>query len=249
MRNKFLLAFIAALTAALVLAAGLGLGLAGFNPPAAQAQIPAPGTITVVGEGKVKGSPDMAQANIGVEVFGSDITQATSEAAQMMEQVMAALTAQGVAEGDIQTSYYNVWVERPYTPDGSQSTEVIYHVNNNLLVTIRDLTKVTTTLGAAIEAGANSINGVTFSIADPSALQSQARQLAVENGKATAEELATLNGVTLGQVVSVSEIISSGVYPYSDVAAAQGLGGGGAGPIVPGEVEISTQLQISYAIE
>jgi hypothetical protein len=250
MRNKFLLTFISALTAVLVLvAAGLVLGAAWFNPPAAQAQAPAPGTITVVGEGKVKGSPDMAQANIGVEVFGFDITQATNEAAQIMEQVMAALKAQGVAESDIQTSYYNVWVERPYAPDGSQSTEVIYHVNNNLLVTIRDLTQVTTILGAAIEAGANSINGVTFSIADPSALQSQARQLAVENGKATAEELAALNGVTLGQVVSVSEVISSGVYPYSDVAAVQGYGGGGAGPIVPGEVEISTQLQIAYAIE
>jgi uncharacterized protein YggE len=217
---------------------------------AAQATPVASRTITVVGEGKVRTQPDTAQASIGVEVVGRDIQEATSEAGAIMEQLLNVFTEQGIAEQDIQTSYYNVWVERPFNPESGQAGEPIYHVNNNVTVTIRDLNTVTTVLGAAIEAGANSINGVTFSVADPAELQSEARQRAVDDAMATAQELASMNGVTVGEVVSVNEVISAMPYYFGEQAmAAQGLGGGGAGPISPGEVEVTTQLAITYAIE
>ena len=259
MQNKYQLLGIAAITAALVLLfSGLVLGLVGFNLPitetlardaAAQTESTMPRNITVIGEGRVKAKPDIAQAGIGVEIVGSDVKQASSDAAAAMEALLAALKAQGVTENDIQTSYYNIWVERPYNPDGSQSTEVIYHVSNTVQVTIRDLSKVTTTLGAAIEAGANTINSVNFNLADPSELEVQARQEAVENAKATAEELATLNGVTLGEVTSVSEVITSEPLLSTASYAAEGIGGGAAGPLSPGEVEVTVQLQVSYATQ
>jgi uncharacterized protein YggE len=156
-----------------------------------------------------------------------------------------------VAENDIQTSYYNVWVERPYTPQGQPGTDVLYHVSNNVMVTIRDLDTVTPVLGAAIEAGANNINSVSFSIEDPTPLRAQVQELAVADALAEAQELAGLNGVELGEVVSVSEVISSGAYYVSELSAAQqgGFGGGGAGPISPGNVEVSVQLEVSYAIQ
>jgi uncharacterized protein YggE len=256
MQNKYQLLGMAVITAALMLLfSGLVFGLVGFNLPVAEAQAAQTGTtisrnITVVGEGKVRVQPDIAQATIGVEVVNSDVKQASSDAAAAMEAILTALKAQGVADNDIQTSYYNIWVERPYNPDGSQSTEAIYHVSNTVQVTIRDLSKVTTTLGAAIEAGANTINSVTFNVADPSELEAQARQEAVDNAKATAEELATLNGVTLGEVISVSEVIVGGPIPLINASyAAEGIGGGAAGPLSPGEVEITVQLQVSYAIQ
>jgi uncharacterized protein YggE len=256
MQNKYQLLSIAVITAALVLLfSGLVFSVVGFNLPVTEAQAAQTGTtnarnITVVGEGKVRAQPDIAQATIGVEVVNSDVKQASSDAAATMEAILTALTAQGVAESDIQTSYYNIWVERPYNPDGSQSTEAIYHVSNTVQVTIRDLSKVTTTLGAAIEAGANTINSVTFSVADTTELEAQARQEAVDNAKATAEELATMNGVTLGEVISVSEVIVGGPIPLMSTSyAAEGIGGGAAGPLSPGEVEITVQLQVSYAIQ
>ena len=259
MQNKYQLLGIAAITAALVLLlSGLVLGLVGFNLPiteaqarnaAAQTESTMPRNITVIGEGKVKAKPDIAQAGIGVEIVGSDVKQASSDAAAAMEKLLTALKAQGVAENDIQTSYYNVWVERPYSPDGSQSTEVIYHVSNTVQITIRDLSKVTTILGAAIEAGANTINSVNFNLADSSKLEVQARQEAVKNAKATAEELAALNGVTLGEVTSVSEVITAQPLYSTASYAAEGIGGGAAGPLSPGEVEVTIQLQVSYAIQ
>ncbi len=256
MRSKFQLFTLTVASAAVVLLiGGLVWGWVGVNLPIADAQASAAAqaesgvrTITVVGEGRIKAQPDIAQASIGVEIINSDVKQASDEAASTMEAVLTALKAQGVADNDIQTSYYNIWVERPYSPEGTPSTQAIYHVSNNVQVTIRDLSKVTTALGAAIEAGANTINSVTFNIADPTQLRSQAREQAVEHARVAAEELATLNGVTLGEVVSVSEVISPLPFYGGEFAAAQGVGGGG-GPLLPGEVEVTMQLEVTYAIQ
>lgn len=256
MKTKFQLYLTAAISAAVIVLAG-GLVLRGTsaapaeasNVAAAQAQAEsgAGRTITVVGQGKVEAEPDMAQANIGVEIVGPDVKQTSAEASQTMEAILSALQAQGVAEDDIQTSFFNVWVERPFNPQGSSGGgEVLYHVNNNVQVTIRDLEQVTTILGAAIEAGANNINSVNFNVSDPSQVRSEARKLAVDNALAKAQELADLNGVGVGEVVSVSEVIG-GSPAFSELSAA-GLGGGG-GPILPGDVEISVQLQVTYAIQ
>jgi uncharacterized protein YggE len=228
----------------------------GFAPSAAQAQTVAettstlPHTITVVGEGTVKIKPDIAQSNIGVEVMKPTVREASSGARDVMKAVLKALKEQGVDEKDIQTSGFSVWVERPYTQEG-QPGEPIYHVSNQVAVTIRDLETVETVLGATIEAGANSIYGVTFSLANPGRVESEARKKAVDDARAKAQELAALNGVKLGDVVSVSEVIGGrgGYYAggFREAAVSAGMGGGG-GPIAPGELELALQLEIVYAI-
>ena len=198
--------------AILLLAGVLFFARTGFVPSAAQAQAVAettstlPRTITVVGEGTVKIKPDIAQANIGVEVIRPTVKAASSGAKESMDAVLQALKEQGVDEKDIQTSGFSVWTERPYGPEGP-SDEVLYHVSNQVAVTIRDLDTVGTVLDAAIEAGANNIYGVTFSLDDPSQVESKAREKAVADAQAKARELATLNDVEVGDVVSVSEVI------------------------------------------
>ena len=245
--------------AAMALVVGvLAFARAGFAPSAAQAQTAAettsalPRTITVVGEGTVKIKPDVAQANIGVEVIRPTVKAASSGAKDSMEAVLQALKEQGVDEKDIQTSGFSVWTERPYGPEGPSSDELLYHVSNQVAVIIRELDTVGTVLDAAIEAGANNIYGVTFSLADPSQVESEARKKAVADAQAKAQELAALNDVELGDVVSVSEVIGGRGGYYTGVvreaAVAAGLGGGG-GPIAPGELELALQLEIVYTVQ
>jgi uncharacterized protein YggE len=240
----------------LLLAGVLVFARSGFVPSAAQAQTVAettstlPRTITVVGEGTVKIKPDIAQANIGVEVIRPTVKAASSGAKESMDAVLQALKEQGVDEKDIQTSGFSVWTERPYGPEGP-ADEVLYHVSNQVAVTIRDLDTVGTVLDAAIEAGANNIYGVTFSLDDPSQVESEAREKAVSDAQAKAQELAVLNDVELGDVVSVSEVIGGRGGYYTGVvreAAVSGVGGGG-GPIAPGELEVTLQLEIVYTVQ
>lgn len=256
MENHRLRIVVATGVSVLLLAGVLALARTGFALPAAQAQTHAeatstlPRTITVVGEGKVRIKPDIAQATIGVDVMKSTVKEASSGARDVMKAVLKVLKEQGVAEKDIQTSGFSVYAERPYSPEGP-SEEVLYHVSNQVLVTIRDLDTVETVLGATMEAGANNIYGVTFSLADPSQVESEARKKAVDDAKAKAQELATLNGLKLGDVVSVSEVVGArgGYYTGFPRAVAVEMGGGGGGPISPGELELTMQLEIVYAVQ
>ena len=254
MRTRQLWITITASTLLLVLVGVLVLGQAQFAPPVAQAQTGAevPRTITVVGEGTVRIKPDMAQANIGVEVMKSSVQEASSATAATMESVLTALQQQGIEEKDIQTSGYSIWVDRPYGPEGLPSESPVYRVSNNVSVTIRDLDNIGAVLDAAIAAGANNIYGITFSLDDPSQVESEARGKAVTDANAKAQELAELNNLQLGNVLSVSEVVGTAGYyagSFREMAAAPGLGGGGAGPISPGELTLTMQLQIVYAAQ
>jgi uncharacterized protein YggE len=257
MKNRQLWIVAATGVAVLLLAGALVFARTRFVPSVAQAQMIAettsalPRTITVVGEGAVKIKPDIAQANIGVEVIRPTVKAASSGAKDSMDAVLQALQQQGVDEKDIQTSGFSVWTERPYGPEGPSGDEVLYHVTNQVAVTIRDLETVGTVLDAAIEAGANNIYGVTFSLDDPSQVESEARERAVADAQAKAQELAALNDIKLGDVVSVSEVIGGRGGYYTGVreaAVSAGLGGGG-GPIAPGELELTLQLEIVYTVQ
>ncbi len=206
-------------------------------------------TITVVGEGKVTISPDVARANIGVEVAKPSVKEASAENRAVLEEVLAALEEQGIAEKDIQTSGFSVYAER-FGPEGPLAeNEVQYRVSNNVSVKIRDLDSVGTVLDAAIEAGANNIYGVDFALEEMDEARSDARAEAVADAKAKAEELAGLAGVSLGEIVSISEIIGAAGFYSGAAYSMQGLGGGGGAPISPGELEVSQQIQVVYAIE
>ena len=234
----------------------LTLGCGQAISPTAQAAAPAqassdnavPRLITVIGEGRIIAQPDIAQVTIGVETFGDEVKTVAAQTEETMTNLLETLKAQGIAEKDIQTSNYSVYTER-FGPMEMSSNEVNYRFSNNVTVTVRDLDKIESILGAVIEAGANNIYGVNFSVADPSELRKQARAKAVEVAESKAAELAQLNGVAVGPVVSISEVVGS-VGPFYNSAAysvAEGFGGGG--PISPGELEFSVQLQISYAIQ
>jgi len=208
-------------------------------------------SITVVGEGKVSAKPDIAQAQIGVEVFAPTVQEATRENNERMGAVMAKLKELGIAEKDIQTSNYSIYSERRYPEvplsEGEPGEEITYRVSNMVQVTIRQLDQVGEIIDEAVAAGANSVYGISFAIDDPSELQGEARTLAIADAQAKAEELARLAGVKLGPVMVVSEVIGvPGLQGY--------VGGGGAmpvpaAPISPGELEFTLQVQVTYAIE
>jgi len=223
------------------------MGIGGLSPGRVSAQGESkPGTITVVGEGKVRIKPDMAQATIGVEVIRPTVKEASAEASQVMNNVLNVLRQLGIEDRDIQTSGFSVWQERPSNPDGTQGVPV-YHVTSQLNVTIRNLENLGTVLDSAMNAGANNIYGVTFSLSNTAQAEAEARREAIANARAKAEDLARLTNLQLGEVLSVSEVIGgvgSGYYPGA-VQKAESMGGGG--PIVPGELEITMQLQVIYS--
>lgn len=204
-------------------------------------------TLTVVGEGSAQVEPDTAQATIGVQITNENLEEATTAARQRMDAVLTALQNQGIAEQDIQTTNFNIFVEQTRGPEGQPTGEMLYHVNNDVQVTIHELNTIGPVLDAAIEAGANNIYGVNFSVADNSAAKAQAREEALNQATTQAQDLAQLANLQLGEVVRISEVIGDqGPIPLA--ARAEGMGGAG-GPIAPGQLEVTVRLEVTYAME
>jgi len=234
--------------ALLMAAAALALGM---ERAAAQEATPGPAagaaTVIVIGHGAVQVKPDLATVTLGVDVVRPALPDALTESNRQMESVLAAVKAAGVAEEDIQTTSFYVNVFRTYDPSGQPGEITGFQVSNQVLVIVRDLDKLNTVLGDAVAAGANSIYGIGFAVADPTAAASQARKRAVEDARARAEELAAANGMSLGRVVTVTELAA----PYGPPITMEGAAGKGAGyapPIQTGMVEVTVDVQVTYEL-
>jgi uncharacterized protein YggE len=209
-------------------------------------------TITVLGQGSVKIKPDIAQISIGVETSAETVSDAVKQNETQMQAILAALKQAGIPEKDIRTTNYSVYFDRnpqpvPSTEAAASESKPQYRVSNMVNVTVRTLDTVGDVLDAVIEAGANNIWGVTFSLEDPKLAQADARTKAIADAKSRAEALAELTGITLGPVMSVSEVIGSGTYPMPALSVSD-RAAGGVESISPGELEVTYQVQVAYFI-
>jgi hypothetical protein len=136
----------------------------------------------------------------------------------------------------------------PPQPPAAPVIRGYYRASNMLEVTVRDLDKAGQVLQAATDAGANNVWGISFELEDPQPLLARARIEAVEHAKQNAQELAKLSGVKLGAIISISEGGGSqGPVPPMFRMQAEAAHGGDV-PIERGEVTVSQQVQLVYAL-
>ena len=205
--------------------------------------------IWVSGRGVVTVTPDIAILRLGVEVQAASVAAAQSQAAEAMDRVMTALIDNGVAEKDIQTQYFSIRQVTKWDRDDEEEVVVGYRVTNKVKAKIRDIDKAGTVIDAVAAAGGDytRIDSIDFSVDDPSAYYEEAREKAMADAKAKAEQLAELADAELGKATYISE--SSQTPPpiyrgeiYKEAAMAEET------PISPGEMEISLTVQVVYAI-
>jgi len=206
-----------------------------------------PHIISVDGTGRVKIHPDVADLSVGVLVQRDRAGDASADAASEMSKVIEALKAQGIAEDDIQTTTLSLDPVYDYNRDPATLTG--YNATNIVTVTIRDLTKVGTTIDAAVEAGANNVGGLTFRLDDTSKVETQARDAAMADAKATAEQLAAAAGTKITGVISITETGGSVPMPIYYGEAAAGAMRDASTPVQAGNVEIDVTVSVVYSME
>jgi uncharacterized protein YggE len=209
--------------------------------------------IWVSGEGEITVTPDLATLYLGVEAKADTVAEAQSQAMEAMDNVMAALTDNGVAEDDIQTQYFNIDQDTRWDSDDDEEIVIGYEVTNTVMVKIRDIDNVGAIIDAVAEAGGDltRINYITFSVDDPSMYYEEIRQEAMADAKDKAEQLAELAGVELGKPTYIYEGSTSTPVIYRDM-------GGIVAPVAieesptsisAGELEVTLSVQVAYAIE
>ena len=217
------------------------------------------GGIRVSGTGTVSVEPDVAILQVGVEVFAGKVSTARSEASKAMDSVVSVLKKEGVEEKDIQTTRFNIYPRYDYeevTINGKRiGTQVLtgYTVNNTVKAKIYEIDKVGEIIDKGADAGGDyaRINGVDFTVDDPTPYQTEIRKMAVEDAVGKAQEYALLTNVELGPVIELNEMTSGSVHsPYE---ADYGMRMMAAAPpttsISAGQLEISLTVNTLFAIK
>ena len=215
---------------------------------AAPATQPMPRTLSVTGSAQAALTPDIAYINIGVHSENVDPKEAVASNNVSSQAVADALKALGVDGKDILTTNFSIYPQDEYGPD-NQKIGSKFMVDNTVYVTLRDLTKIGDLLGAAVKAGANSINGIQFDVADKTPFLAEARKAAVENANLQAQDLAKAAGVELGPVQSLNYY---NTYASPVPMDMKGVGGGGAAaavPVSPGQLSITVDVSVVYEIK
>lgn len=207
--------------------------------------------IVIEGTGKVTGTPTIATAILGLQTTKVDVPSAQRENTEKMNAFIDGLKRLGIAAEDIQTAQYSIYPQYRYDEETGKSEIHAYTVSQSVQVKIRDLTKISTVLGAAGEAGLNQVSGVSFTIDDPEVLRSEARTKALAQAREKAGELARSLGIRLGDVVSFTESSGGVPPPYPPFyERGLGLGGGGGEPsIEPGSLDVEVTVNVTYEIE
>ena len=179
------------------------------------AQSPASGdgaatrSITVTGIATVRAKPDEAVVSLGVHTEAEKAQEAMEQNAAKMNQVFAALEDLGIGDADLATSYISL--NPMWTSDGREVTG--FQADNTVDVTIHEMGKVGKVIDAAVDAGANIANGITFRLSDANAGVNEALAKAVENARTKADAMAEAADATVGEVLTIAEAPCPGRCP------------------------------------
>jgi uncharacterized protein YggE len=204
-------------------------------------------TLSVNGTGRVKAVPDVATINVGVSEQAKEAGAASQKAAASMDSVVQALLDLGIDEKDIQTTSINLGAR--YDWNAEPAKIIGWEASNMVSVTVRDIDAVGDVIDTVVQAGANQINGISFRVEDPAEAEALARSAAVDDARATADQLAADTGVEIIGIISISE--SGGQQPQPIYAARQEMAfadSAASTPVLAGEVELAINVFIQYEI-
>jgi uncharacterized protein YggE len=162
--------------------------------------------VTVVGSGEVQGVPDTLTAEVAIEFVARDVTTAMNQTSERQRWLISDLTDAGVDRKDISTT--GVSLQPQYgTSDSAGAPITGYEASNTIRVKITP-DSASKVLAAVVDSGgdATRINSVSYSIDDDSQMVRDARERAFNDAKERASQYAELSGLTLGRVISVSEL-------------------------------------------
>lgn len=214
--------------------------------------------IWVTGQATMEIPADVAKVSIGVESRELTVGDARQKAATAMEGVLDAIKAGGVADDDIVTTNFNVypqttWIEVSDALGRHSEPRITgYTVTNTVQVTVRDIENLGGVVDAAADAGGNliRIKPIQFTVDDPSVFGEQIRQIAAANALAKADVYARALGVSVGQLVYLTELGNSvpmtSSFPQAEMAAMDGAFK--STPISAGDVNLSVTVQAVFAI-
>ena len=244
---------------------------------AAVAQTAAPGLLpplrpnatllSITAEGQSRRRPDIAMFSAGVVTQAKTAGAALSANASRMNAVVAALRSAGIPDRDIQTAALNLQpqyyyperdrVMRERSADGSmpapepQAPRIVgYEARNSVQVRERKLDDMGRIIDTLVAAGANQVDGPSFTLDQPQGALDEARAQALQRARQRADLYARTAGLRVARILSITE--GGGYYPVQEIAVTWRMAGAPPpppSPVAPGELSLGINLAVQFALE
>lgn len=219
-------------------------------PPVRADDTPPRRTIEVSGQGEVKAAPDLAVVSFAVETTATTANAAVADNARKSGALAEELKKQLGANGKVTTTRYSLDPAYEQRERGAAAPPRItgYIARNQVRAETRATDSVGKLIDAAIGAGANSIDGLEFTLQERAAAQNDALQRAGQDARRQAEAGAAALGVKLGKVLNATVSGPPVVMPYARMRMVAAEASAPT-PVEAGDVTITASLQVTYEIE
>ena len=213
----------------------------------AQDQRPQVPQISVTGEGKVKITPDQVVINVGFQNTGKDAKEVKNLNDEVVDKVIKFLKKSGIPATDYKTNNVSLYKNYDY-----EKKKYNFQASQSLTILLKDLSKYDDVMMGLNDAGVNSINGVEFKSSKMDDYEREARKNAILNAKQKAQDYVSVLGQKVGKAVLITDNSQSyapqPMYKGNMMAMAAD-GGGQRETLAVGELEIITNVSVTFALE
>lgn len=210
--------------------------------------------LAVRGTAELKKPADELRLTVGVITVHRDATEAMQENAKRMTAVIRAIKKAGLDDDEFETGRFRVmprYSRRPRQPDPDWRPRIVdYEVTNTLNIATRQLDLAAKLIDSANRAGANTIDSISFGLANPRMYRAEAIKEATRHAIEDANVLAESAALKLVRIMSMT-LDSAQPQPPAPMSRRMMMASGAAEastPIVPGDVTIRATVNIVYEI-
>ncbi len=224
---------------------------AASNGPTTAASAEKPRTIQVLGKGTATVVPDQLAFTVTVTAKRTTLDEALAAANATTRRALAALADHGVTRGDTQTTGLSMNPEY-YYPSSGPPVLTGYRVSQRVRVQVQELADGGGAISAAVGAGDGvRVGSVQLVVGDPEAAIAEARDAAIEEAKAKAQQYADASGATLGEVASVREVSAPAArrdWAVKQLSAYRASADAASVPIRAGESDLTVRVQVVWSL-
>ena len=224
----------------------LALAAASIRGQDASHKTPVP-YIRTSAEAVVSAKPDRAKVNIGVTTQAPAAQAAAAQNAKQLDGVIRQIRSALGSAVELKTIGYSVNPDYRYK-EGAPPAIAGYTATNILEVTLDDLTLVGKLIDAATQSGANTVQGLQFTLKDESAVQGQALREAALKARTKAEAVAQALGLKITRVISAEESGGSVIRPMAPQMMARAQAASVPTPVESGSIEIHGNVTLTVEV-
>jgi uncharacterized protein YggE len=203
--------------------------------------------ISVSGQATMQFEPDTVELTVAAVTRAPTAEEAAAENATSMNRVSDALKKALGDKGELRTVGYRVHAVYEYDRQSKRNRFVAFEATNRVAVRSSDTKGAGALLDAAIKAGANSIDGPSWSLAKPDQAMNLVQVEAFKNARTRATVLAQAAGLQLGKVISIQ--VGASRQPRQPMLSYKAAPTPEATPVEAGNLNISATVSCKFALE